>query len=188
MDDRLLEQLRQDAAIREALEESFDFIVAPPAPDVSEFTIEPVDSVEAIAGDAAGGVFLLYGRQQRVIYVSSEGPAGVVGRDVREFLTILMTYPYWFDLLKFSGGGKLDEMRQAVAPLEEDREELVHLAAHRGLLCERLGLRPDPNVIASLHDAVDRLSRAIQVVGPDGLQCGSLFNKFPAARLRRPKG
>src|SRR5688572_13104621 len=120
MNDTLLQQLRDDPAVREALEQSFDLIAVPPTHDVRWFVIEPAGEVEPIARDGSGGVFVLYGPDRRVIHVTSEGQAGVVARDLREFLTILVTYPYWFDLLKFSAGGKLEEMRQAVAPLEEN--------------------------------------------------------------------
>lgn len=187
MSRRLIQQLREDRRLRDALEESFDFIVQPPTYDISWCRIDPTDRVEPIASDASGGAFILYGPDERVIHVTSEGQGGVVARDLREFLTILVTYPYWFDLLKFSGGGKLEEMKASVQPLEEQSEEYTpNLERHRHLLTEQLALRKDPEVITALHDAVRQLGREVRIVGPDGSEYDSLFNKFSAARLRRP--
>lgn len=185
---KLIEQIRGDRRLSEALEETFDFIVGPPEHDSIWFRIEPADRVEPIASDAAGGVFLLYGPDERVVYVSSEGQAGVVARTLREFLSILVTYPYWFDLLKFSGGGKLEEMQSAVEPLEEQAaEHAPHLDKHRQLLSGQLGLQKDPAVVGALHAAVRDLGHDVRVLGPDGSECESLFNKFSAACLRPPR-
>jgi hypothetical protein len=185
----LLSQIRNNPRIRVALEDSFDFIIAPSTYDASRFRIEPPGRVEPIATDASGGVFLTRAPDQRIIHVTSEGQAGVVARDLREFLTILVTFPYWLTLLNFSGGGKLEEMQNAVKPLEVEAQSgkyAFRLERNRRLLIEQLDLRSDPAIIIALHTAVGELGRDLRILGPDGSEYDSLFNKFPASRLRRP--
>ena len=185
----LIKQSRDDRQVRDVLEKSFDFMVsdAESAQNIGWFRVEPQDRVELIASDASGGVFLLYGEAELLIYISSEGQAGVVANTLRQLLTILVTYPYWSDLLNFSAGGKLEEMRSAVEPREAQALDYApHLDQHRRLLSSRLGLKRDPTVISVLHAAVRDLGREVRIFGLDGSEFRSLFNKFEAARLRPP--
>jgi hypothetical protein len=180
----LISKLRADPALQHALAESFDFIVAPDALDVSWFTIKPADRVQPIARDPCGGVFVLYGLEEWVLHVTSEGQAGVVASNLRSFLTILVSFPYWLDLLKFSAGGSLDEMKRAIPLLKEQvSQRAQQLEAHRRLLSQQLGLNSDPAALEWLHAAVRDLSRSVRVLAPDGCEFDSLFNEFSADQL-----
>src|SRR5262249_48030483 len=70
------------------------------------FTIDGIDKIQLIGREGAGGVFVQL-PDQRILYVSSEGEAGVIASDFNAFLQLIVAHPYWQDLLKFSGGGKL---------------------------------------------------------------------------------
>jgi hypothetical protein len=81
-------------------------------------------SLEAIAGDWAGGTFFLChdedGRRP-VMYASSEGQGGLIADDLKQALEIITGLAVWQDCLKFSGGGRLEAMEAAAVLLEEDR-------------------------------------------------------------------
>ena len=74
--------------------------------------------ITIIARDGSGGVFVTVPTSPRIMYASSEGEAGVIASDIDEFITLIVACPYWRDLLRYSGGGKLDEMRRAQGVLE----------------------------------------------------------------------
>src|SRR5207302_7717067 len=97
-----VERLKRDPEVREALDKSFDFIVTDEETDISWFSVEPNASMRVIGRSASGGVFVLYGDQENVLHVTSEGQAGIVAGDLGEFLQLLVKHPYWLSLLKFS--------------------------------------------------------------------------------------
>ena len=91
----------------------------------------------------------------------------------------MVAYPYWRDLLKFSGGGKLDEMRRAVPFLEREmHEDHSEIDEERSLLRKKLFLAETDDPIESLHKAVAELGQGIMVAAPDGTAFRSLFNTF----------
>jgi hypothetical protein len=190
-----IEWLRRDPNLIEALADSFDFVVTDhAATHTLASSVEPKARLQLIARDKSGGEFLLYGQQEHVLHVTSEGQAGVVARDLTEFLQLLVEHPEWFDLLKFSGGGQLDEMKKAGELLGEDwrrgrrGRRGRRLDVHRRLLKERLALEDSPGAIDRLHAAVADLGRDIHVLAPDGSRCDSLFNTFSSAKLRPRPG
>jgi len=134
-----------------------------------------------IACDASGGVFSLLSTPAisgGVLYVSSEGQAGVVGRDLREWLQILLAVPLWVSVLHFSGGGVLEEMRRAVDYLNsDDPEPPDHWGAPRQLVTAALDLPALSDPVGTLHRNV-RDGQVVTVSAPDGWQCASLFGTF----------
>jgi hypothetical protein len=101
----------------------------------------------------------------------------------------MVAHPYWRDLLKFSAGGKLDEMRRVVPYLERElRENEPDIEMHRSILNVRLSLAEGDDSIAALHTAVSVLGRDITVVAPDGAEFDSLFNAFSIESNRTWRG
>ena len=145
------------------------------------FTIDGVDKIQCVGREGAGGVFVQL-PDQRILYVSSEGEAGIIAGDFNAFIQLIVAHPYWQDLLKFSGGGKLDEMRRAATALEamtSDEEEDLDEA--REFVKAELALSEPVDAIAALHRAVST-SNVIVRAASDGNPCTSLFNKFTADR------
>jgi len=64
------------------------------------FSVDGVDAIRRIAADGAGGVFAQLA-DRRMLYVTSEGAAGIVAADLDEFVGLVVACPYWQDLLKF---------------------------------------------------------------------------------------
>src|SRR5690242_19224712 len=54
-----------------------------------------------IATEGAGGAFLL-SASGYLLYVTSEGGAGVIAASLMEGLQLMVAFPYWNSLLKFS--------------------------------------------------------------------------------------
>src|ERR1700730_2763542 len=81
------------------------------------FSVDGVEAIRRIAGDGAGGVFAQLAGT-RVLYVTSEGSAGILAADLDEFIRLVVACPYWQDILKFSADGNLDEMHRTAAFLE----------------------------------------------------------------------
>ena len=111
----------------------------------------------------------------RVLYVTSEGAAGILADDLDEFIRLLVACPNWQDILKFSAGGNLDEMRRAADFFAAARAEDEELQEARALLKSQLGLSEPSDPVGALHRAA---SSEVIVRGPHGPPYGTLFNSF----------
>jgi hypothetical protein len=149
-------------------------------------------ALEIIAADGASGAFFLVGvsgDRRPVLYADSEGNAGVVGPDLTTALTTLITLPNWHDLLGFSGGGDLAEMRRASAWLVEGlRRDFPDVDTTGPRLREKLGL-------AVLDDPIAVLWASVHSTEPDyvllddsdqGEAWDSLFQRWTIDRLVKP--
>jgi hypothetical protein len=167
--------------VAERLSWMFDFRIDLEAHQTDWFTIDGVDKIQRIGREGAGGVFVQL-PDQRILYISSEGEAGVIAGDFNAFLQLIVTHPYWQDLLKFSGGGKLSEMRRAAPALEAmtlDEEE--NLEEARDFVKAELALAEPVDAVAALHRAVSASTVIVRATS-DGNPCVSLFNAFTADR------
>lgn len=152
------------------------------------YRIEGAQS-RVVAGDGNGNQFVQVD-DGPIVFVDHEARAGVLAENVQEFFELVVNAPYWRDLLKFSGGGQLSEMRR-VQPLleqgleEDDRDEEFYdpgdkVAERRPFLLKALGLASDIDVVGRLHEAVSK-PRPFRIIGKarDGepeFELLSLFN------------
>lgn len=172
-------QLDSIEGLREQLAEHFDFCFSDDLAEATGFRVEGPESFAPIAKEGAGGVFLVGYESGAILYVSSEGQAGIVAKSLTEFLQLLIAHPYWQDLLKFSGGGNVTEMKRAVQPLEQELvDEIPDIEEKRAALYRRLKLQPAKDPISSLHLAVSSMGALVSVLAPDGWESESLFNTF----------
>jgi hypothetical protein len=171
--------LAADDEIAERLSSIFGFRLDLEAHQTDWFTIDGLDTCQHIGREGAGGVFVQL-LDQRILYISSEGQAGVIAADFNAFMQLIVTHPYWQDLLKFSGGGKLAEMRRAAIALEAmTADEEDDLEQAREYVKSELALRDPVDAIAALHRAVST-SNVIVRSSFDGNPAQSLFNTFTA--------
>ncbi len=136
------------------------------------FSIDGVDHFEVVATDGGGGVFVVTPSSPCVLYVSSEGQAGVVAADFDELLTLVVLCPYWRDLLSASRGGDIEAMREAVPRLEEmciDDE----IDDARSFLKAELEVQEPDDLVGQLHRMVS--TSGFVVRAPDGNTATSLF-------------
>ena len=178
--------LYANAAVCEALAEHYDFQVARRARSIDWFSVPAGYEMVAVAGDSTGSMFVEcqnYEGAGGMLYVDSEGGAGVLAPSLSEWLNILVLLPYWQDVLKFSGNGELIEMRRAAREFED---ALVAgdptFAGVRSKLIATLPAYESIDAVRALHQNLCR-SPEIIVRAPDGNPFGSLFGAFTIDRL-----
>ncbi len=146
--------------------------------------------LDLVAGDAAGGVFFLVGagEQRPLLHATSEGSAGLIGQDLATALATMIAVPNWRDLVGFSGGGDLDQMRRAQHFLQENLlRDFPNLDTTQARLVEALGLALPENPVATLQAAVAATEpRYILVDADDEAQPWDLlFGEWTIDRLIR---
>ncbi|MFP3125681.1 hypothetical protein OH784_23650 [Ectobacillus funiculus] len=168
--------------IKNILSECCDFEIVETSSDTKDYFFEVDDKATVIAQDASGGVFALYEADKDVdlpvIYISSEGEAGKVGRSFREFLEIMITCPYWMDLLKFSGNGQVLEMLKSQVFLEaEILEDFPEFVSVKDKLISLLDISELSNPVETLYESMISEPRIV-VTSLEGGKFDSLFNSF----------
>lgn len=166
------EVLTADADMAAAFS-AFDVL---PARDAAPwFTIDDQGQPRQFARNGSGGAFVLL-PTLNVLYVSSDGRAGIIADSFEAFVALIVACPYWTEVLKFSAGGDLGEMRRAAEILEEELEDPDEVEAARRTIRDRLGLSPSGDAIGQLYEAV--AASEVVVRAPDGTPLTTLFNRF----------
>jgi len=139
------------------------------------FTIDGVEAPRQIGSDASGGAFVLL-PAQNVLYVSSEGRAGIIAGNFQAFVQLVVAHPYWLDILKFSSGGDLQEMRRAADALEATLDDEDDINQAREEIHERLNLPEADDPVDALYQAVAASDAIVRAT--DGSPFTTLFNRF----------
>lgn len=164
----------------------YDFEVVEPYSIALESDLKtPEEEAIIIAKDGTGGLFALWGCGQvehlPIVYISSEGQAGKIAKNFNELISIIVSCPFWRDLLKFSGNGQLSEMKSVLPLLEseiiEDYPEIENMK-ERMISTLSLDLEMDP--VEKLYEAVVSEPKII-VKSTDGEMFEGLFNSFVAS-------
>lgn len=158
-DEVILDSIRRDSDLAESLWCVCEFDLS--RNDPGEVVRLPSGvALEAIAGDYTGGTFFLCGdrsKDRAVLYASSEGQAGLIGRTLTEALEIMVGLPSWWDCLAFSGTGELAVMHATANHLRTDElKEEPERDARRAAVAHALKLKLGavPELLARLHAAV----------------------------------
>jgi hypothetical protein len=139
------------------------------------FTIDGVENPRQIGSDGSGGAFVLL-PAQNVLYVSSEGRAGVIAESFEAFIQLVVARPYWLDILKFSAGGDLQEMRRAADALEATLDDEDDVNEAREEIRASLDLPEADDPVGALYDAVAASDAIVRAT--DGSPFTTLFNRF----------
>lgn len=146
------------------------------APDEEPwFTIDGVESPQQIGSDGSGGAFILL-PSQNVLYVSSEGRAGIIAGSFGAFIQLVVVRPYWLDILKFSAGGDLQEMRRAADALETTLDDEDDVNEAREEILRQLDLPEPDDPVGALYEAVAASDAIVRAT--DGSPFTTLFNRF----------
>ena len=179
-----IEALKADAELREALAQGCDFAFDEGGGGPDWFTIDGYDHRYDMFGhDGSGGIFATFGAEGRVLYVSSEGQAGVIAANAVELMTLVIVCPYWRTLLAQAGGGTFSDLWRAAPAIEDafiDDDEPGN-DDHRSLLRTRLRLSDPRGAIRALHRAVTELDQGVTVRAPDRSACEPLTPRKRAA-------
>ena len=181
-----LADIQSSATTVEDLDWPFDFSFQSANDNTDWVKLKPTRPFTVIAGEGTGGVFLVYGtgapETLPVLHGTSEGQAGRIASNLTEWLAILMAVPYWRDLLKFSGGGQLNEMRRTAIYMEKEYEyedDYADLPDARQRIMATLPIPTLDDPIKVLHDNVHATDTVL--VGDDGYEYESLFNTFKSS-------
>ncbi|TYL73074.1 hypothetical protein [Bradyrhizobium cytisi] len=139
------------------------------------FTIDGVESPRQIGSDGSGGAVILL-PPQNVLYVSSEGRAGVIADSFDAFIQLVVARPYWLDILKFSAGGDLQEMRRAADALEATLDDEDDVNEAREEIRSALDLPEASDPVGALYEAVAASDAIVRAT--DGSPFTTLFNRF----------
>ncbi|WP_439407108.1 hypothetical protein ACNJX9_37390 [Bradyrhizobium sp. DASA03076] len=139
------------------------------------FSIDGIEIPRQIGSDASGGAFVLL-PSQHVLYVSSEGRAGIIAESFEAFIQLVVARPYWLDILKFSAGGDLQQMRRAADALEATIENEEDVNEAREEIRGRLGLAEADDPVGALYEAVAASDAIVRAT--DGSPFTTLFNRF----------
>ena len=146
------------------------------APDEEPwFTIDGIESPRQIGSDGSGGAFVLL-PSQNVLYVSSEGRAGIIAGTLEAFVQLVAARPYWLDILKFSAGGDLAEMRRAADALEATLDDEDEVNEAREEIRGSLDLPEADDPVGALYEAVAASDAIVRAT--DGCPFTTLFNRF----------
>ena len=184
----IYKRLSENPAVIDILGWPFDFEICEPYVLSRDWPISLSEELIVLAEDGSGGVYTLHENidpeKSSVVFLSSEGQAGKVAADFTEFLAIMVALPYWRDLLKFSAGGELEEMRKAVPFLEgEILEDEPEIRSKKKLIYKALNLPTLADPIQTLFNSV-KSGIAIEIKGNDGFSYEGLFNTFSVSDNR----
>jgi hypothetical protein len=152
---------------------SFDVSFAPD--EEPWFAIDGIESPRQIGSDGSGGAVVLL-PAQNVLYVSSEGRAGIIAESFEAFVQLVVARPYWLDILKFSAGGDPQEMQRAAAALEATLDDEDDVNEAREEIREALGLPEPDDPVGALYEAVAASDAIVRAT--DGSPFTTLFNRF----------
>ncbi|OIJ15499.1 hypothetical protein BKP35_00445 [Anaerobacillus arseniciselenatis] len=182
MTDNLFQKIVTNTEIVDTLSKYYDFEIVDPATNSNDYFFKADEEITVIAEDASGGVFALFHSRDDdslpVVYISSEGQAGKVGRNFEEFLKIMIVCPYWRDLLKFSNDGQLSEMIKAQPFLVDDTlEDFPEIISVKDKVLSALSLNDVVNPVEMLHKSIVSEPR-VSIFSLEDEKFESLFNSF----------
>ena len=181
-------RLAANPAVIDILGWPFDFEICEPHLLSSGWPILISEELIVLAEDGSGGAYTIQENidpeKSSVVFLSSEGQAGKVAADLTELLAIIVALPYWRDLLKFSAGGELEEMRKAIPFLEDEiLEDEPEIRSKMKLISKALNLPTLTDPVQTLFNSV-KSGIAIEIKANDGSSYEGLFNTFSVSDNR----
>lgn len=186
-------RIQKSHDLQNDLELLYDFALMKPTEETSKQGFNVNVPALCIGRDACGGVFALVGEgdeaTRRVAYISSEGQAGIVAETFDAFMSLVVTMPFWLDVLKFSGGGNVDEMEKACKllsrdvvedmddMLEDDDDERDYRTVQKQMM-KRLEVKEMTDPVRYLHRCVASGNDVEFSSSKDGTPYEFLFNRF----------
>lgn len=185
MSKSLLKKLKRARKSTEFLWEVADFELCDNFEEEQAFEIAGGQRCKLIGCDGAGGRFFILPQNTNdengpVLYVSSEGQAGIIAENLEKALQLMVALPYWRDCLKFSEGGNLSSMKEARKNMELSyKDEWTGLDARRKAVCKELGISEAKTALEDLHKIVTAPSEKLKVISSeDGNDYGDLLGGF----------
>jgi len=176
----IYKKIVSNAEIQNILLEYFDFEMIKASRNTKDYFFIIDYQATVLAQDASGGIFALIEdiKDSPIIYVSSEGQAGKVGERFEDFIIVMVTCPFWRDLLKFSGNGQVSEMRRALPFLKDEiLEDFPNIEEYKNMIISELSLWTISDPVQSLYNSIVSEPQ-IPVFSIEGGKFDSLFNSY----------
>ncbi|WFU40516.1 hypothetical protein QA640_41195 [Bradyrhizobium sp. CB82] len=106
--------------------------------------------------------------------------AGIIATTFEEFIQLVVACPYWLDILQFSAGGDIVEMRRAATALEATLDDGDDIDDARDMIRDALDLPDADDPVGSLYEAVAASDAIVRAT--DGSPFTTLFNRFTIDR------
>jgi hypothetical protein len=134
-----------------------------------------------MAGEGTGGLYAEIVSSGQILFVDSEGAGGIIADSLTSLIELIVTHPYWRDLLKFSGGGSLLEMQRSLTWAAAEYAECYPEASDAVRLVQTsLGIDASSTALERLHRSVSTSQEHVRLYAPHGSEFESLFNHFTA--------
>ena len=151
-----LNEIRADLELAEALDILCDFTIHDELGSLDEEYAYADVPFAIIGQDASGGEYGLIGEgditKRPVGYVSSEGQAGKIATNLKEFFEFIVFCPFWHDLVLPCAEEDFDSIE---ADYKEDLNELdIDYDSTQDLITSRLKLKKDLNLLQKLENAL----------------------------------
>ena len=179
-----LQEIKKNPELVDMLAWPYDFDIEVDKLDKSWLQLDLDIGFDVIAREGSGGLYLAYGNmkieERPILYVSSEGQAGKIAQNLTELISMIITVPYWQDLLKFSGNGNLEEMIKTESFMKKEyAEDYPGIEKAQKEIAHQLNLNLLEKTIDYLHSSIN--STDINVVADDGWKYETLFNSFKSS-------
>ena len=122
-------------------------------------------------GDAASWL-----RARMAAFFQSAGRAGIIADSFEAFVQLVVARPYWLDILKFSAGGDLQEMRRAAEALEATLDDEDEINEAREEIRKNLEFSEADDPVGALYEAIAASDAIVRAT--DGSPFTTLFNRF----------
>lgn len=148
-------QIKDKENIKINLEKMFDFIIAESI-NTEEYWFYAKEKLTILATSASGGVYATIAKGEDIekfpiVFISSEGKAGKIAKSFSELIQLIIYYPYWQDMLSFSGGGDFEKMIKSIPCLEDERIEFhSNYKRIQKEISDELGLVKDSRLLENL--------------------------------------
>ncbi len=182
-------KIKSDKDIRRLFEEIFDFIIMEESTSTEDYLFYSREKLTIFATDGAGGVYATVETDDNhdtfIVFISSEGQAGKIARSFNQLINLIIHYPFWSDILKFSGNGRLEEMKKSIKPLEDERVEFIpcYLEVQK-TIADKLKITKNKKLIEYLYEVVMEEPKFVVFSTIDNNTSDDLIGSFESNNLK----
>jgi len=171
----ILDQIINGNDLTKVFDKYFDFRIEDVSLLSDRWQLISESKVSVFGSDSTGSVFGVLGEGDiellPVVYLSSEGQAGVIAKTIKEFIELIVFLPAWRDLIYSETEA---EITQTAKEIEESMQEILPDLPCMKIKVSGLLQLNDKLVIRNLAKVVNN-AYLPKVWGDDGEEFGSLF-------------
>ena len=153
--------IRNNAKLQESLENVCDFILSTTELKTSDYLFNVNTNCFIFATDGAGNSFSFLNENNEnspILYVCHEGSYGIVANNLTEFLSLIVSHPYyWQDILNMNRYNKLGSETVNISLLEQDiKQDIPNLNEIQISICNELQINYNPQQYKLMLESVSK--------------------------------